>query len=74
MYEYFHCHDVSRFTSYFVEGNYSPDEQSKLVHQFVKVQHFVVMFSSVIIYDTHVVSDGPNYHSSTVVIRGEGGH
>ncbi|XP_065898250.1 uncharacterized protein [Dysidea avara] len=27
---------IKEFTSYFLEGNYTPDEQSKLVHEFVK--------------------------------------
>lgn len=27
---------IKEFTTYFVEGGYTPDEQSKLVHQFIK--------------------------------------
>lgn len=62
-----HASNVSRFTTYFVEGSYSPDEQSKLVHQFVKVKHHMI-FSLITWYTLPVVFNGTHHHTSIMVI------
>lgn len=64
---------MGRFTTYFVEGGYSPDEQSKLVHQFVKVRHHMILTLVSPDYML-VVFNGADYHASIVVVRRKGCH